>query len=64
MATSCVRSRNTDEGGSEPESPIRRYDPKTAAILATTSGLRRPETLTFHSRRVTCALCVRFEDPM
>src|SRR5262249_51726317 len=60
---SCVRSLNTT-GLYDRKSPLSQYDSKTAAILATTSGLRRPETRTFHSKPVTWALCVRFEDPM
>ena len=40
------------------------YVSKTASIFAITSGLRTPETRTFHSRPVTFAECVRFDEPM
>jgi hypothetical protein len=46
------------------KSPLAQYESKTAVIFATTSGLRTPETRTFHSSPVTIAECVRLEDPM
>ncbi len=46
------------------KSPLSQYASKTADIFATTSGLRTPDTRTFHSSPVTCAECVRFDDPM
>ena len=51
-------------GSNGTKSPLAQYDSKTAAIFATTSGLRTPDTRTFHSRPVTIAEWVRFDDPM
>src|SRR5687768_16956334 len=46
------------------KSSLSQYVSNTAAIFDTTSGLRSPDTRTFHSDPVTGALCVRFDDPM
>ena len=58
-----VRSTNSARSYGT-KSSLSQYDSKTAAIFDTTSGLRRPETRTFHSSPVTCALWVRFDEPM